>query len=52
VVEHQRRDVGLRDVALEVREIQRHHLVADQLVDHRVGEEHVLGAAVEPAQQS
>ena len=33
------------------RQVERHHLVADQLVDDRLGEQDVLGAAVEAAQQ-
>ena len=36
---------------LHVRQVERHHLVADQLVDDRLREEDVLGAAVEAPQE-
>ena len=38
-------------VRLEIGQVERHHFVADQLVDHGVGKQNVLGATVEAPQQ-
>ena len=51
MVEHHRRDAVPADPTLDVRQVQRHDLVTDDLVDDRLREEDSFGAAVEPSEQ-
>ena len=51
VVEHHLRHLGAVDPPRHDGQVQRHHLVSDELVDHREREQDVLGRAVEAAQQ-
>ena len=46
-----RGDVTGAEVRLEFRQVKGHHFIADELVDHGVGEQDILSAAVEAAQQ-
>ena len=50
MLEHQRRHLLPVEAQLHVGQVERHHLVADQLVDYRLREEDVLGAPVEAPQ--
>ena len=50
VLEHQRRHLLPVESQLHLGQVQRHHLVPDQLVDDRLREEDVLGAPVEAPQ--
>src|SRR5437879_13871086 len=50
MLEHDGWHLGATEVPLEVGQVERHHLVPDQLVDDGLGEEHVLCTPIEAAQ--
>ena len=51
MLEHQRGNAIARHIGLEIGQVERHHFVADELVDHGIGKQYVLGAPVETPQK-
>ena len=50
-LDDERSDLVTPDPPMDIGQVQRHHLVTDQLVDDRFREQHPFGAPIEATQQ-